>query len=544
MKKIASFLLAVLTVFSVTACNSPKTTTPTATSATSALLSSLTDEQLLDFAVQNTYKLNDYEADVDISLKIPPQDSFSFSTYTTSAHISAKDMKKESKRFSITKNWRKNLLDEENIVSDIYYENGFFYVTENGENAKIPESDETAPYTPSFDMHGIIKSIPAEIYEKATVTKDGDVTLYSFELSAKEFKSIHAKLCEQISATAQALANKCGYQNDTGAELNANGSAKLEYRVQNGFILSHKISFEGRFSNLVSADNLCKTAFESTIVYTDIESSSVETPEGFAEYKDYVYGMMPHEVAANAISNYLYTSALTSFSAQMDTEIKMQTSGLTVTIPYNIQYKTETGLQIAPGGFKFGAKKESHDISVEALGTKTEFSVYLLDNTYYLVSGDETAKMSEGLTVNRPQSFCRFSRLENIILSQSNDILKSAKYEYIDKETARITFEAKTEKEQAAFEMSNRAYLEEAYLALTGTSTNIPEGAVSGGKIEFTVKNGMITEYTISADINVKTTVDGVETIVPSSVKTTVKISKIGSTYVILPEGYKNFPEA
>ena len=136
------------------------------------------------------------------------------------------------------------------------------------------------------------------------------------------------------------------------------------------------------------------------------------------------------------------------------------------------------------------------------------------------------------------------ARLENIILRQSNDILKSAKYEYIDKETAHITFEAKTEKEQAAFEMSNRAYLEEAYLALTGTSTNIPEGAVSGGKIEFTVKNGMITEYTISADINVKTTVDGVETTVPSSVKTTVKISKIGSTYVILPEGYKNFPEA
>ena len=62
MKKITSFLLAMVTLFCITACNSPAATT--ATTSKSELIASLTEEQLLAFAIESTYNLSSYEADV------------------------------------------------------------------------------------------------------------------------------------------------------------------------------------------------------------------------------------------------------------------------------------------------------------------------------------------------------------------------------------------------------------------------------------------------------------------------------------------------
>ena len=501
------------------------------------------EEQLLASAISGNASLNSYEADVDITLTVPKQDLTLSPVYASSAKISAQDMQGENKRFHMNKEWRKSILDKETTVSDIYYENGYFYVSENGESAKIAASEKTEGYDPEAYIEGIIKGIPSELFAGAVISYEGDATIYKIEIKTADFKEIYPELCEKIESFAQNLYNVCNRREETGAVLSASGKANVEYRVENGVLVSHKLSLEGKFADLATADQLRNVKFESNIAYTKTEGASVTTPEGSADYIENSFGMMNHEVAKNAYNSFLFNASTSSFTADIDTEIKMNVLGAVTTLPYSMKFKTETGLLIDGNNMGYGQKKESLDISSNAFGQESKFSVYLDKNTYYITSDTYNSKITEHFYISSPKQFSSFSRIEKMINAQSEAILSAFEYEYIDAETARLTLKDLSEKQQEEFAMCNDEFLSDAYLALTGT-TNYDNGKISGEKIEITVENGTISEYAISAVFTIKSVVNGVQAAIPVEIKTSIKISDVGSTTVVLPEGCENFPEA
>lgn len=544
MKKLLSLITVFVMLFSFAACanngsgSSQTTKTPE---------KPLTNEELLAKALENHAARDSFDAEMDISITLPEQESGLSPTYTVNADIKAQDILTD-KKFSMTKKWRKSLLDSEYTVSDVYYVNGYYYVTENGENAKIESNKNSSAYDPFDDIAAIVASMPADIISEAQVSKDGDVTVYAFTFKTGEFKSLYTKLCAKIVTFANDVRYACSLYPDAGTVITENGKATLEIKIENQQIISHKLAFESTFSKYMGND----FSFSSEIKYGNINSSSAAAPNGYAEFTPLAYGMIKHEAGKYAFESLFKAINENAYVATADVDLKMTMSGITFDVPYDVVFKSETGLLYSKRKGSLDhiianrPRKESTEIRASMIGMTETISVYCEDGTYYYVSGNEKYKEAPIIGGGeRRNKICAFSRLEDIIAWQNAKVCDGFTYEAVDAETVRLTFSADTAEKREAFRQSNEAFIRDVYFALMGT---IPPTenyyTLSGEKLEVAVKNGVISEFKISLDMDIPTIINGTSTVISSTVSANVAISDIGGNVTVeYPDGYKAFPK-
>ena len=183
--------------------------------------------------------------------------------------------------------------------------------------------------------------------------------------------------------------------------------------------------------------------------------------------------MIKHEAGKYAFESLFKAINENAYVATADVDLKMTMSGITFDVPYDVVFKTETGLLYSKRKGSLDhiianrPRKESTEIRASMIGMTETISVYCEDGTYYYVSGNEKYKEAPIIGGGeRRNKICAFSRLEDIIAWQNAKVCDGFTYEAVDAETVRLTFSATRQKSEMHSDRAMR-HLSETYILLS-----------------------------------------------------------------------------
>lgn len=274
MKKILSALLAVCMLFAVA------TTSGCTISAAKTIDEAIKKTEALD-AIDVTFFM-ETSMNMGFSVTIPmtvnmKADNIKSSTPTMLASASTSMMGIELK-------------------SDVYMEEGMFYVSASGMNykLKVEESDEDYDYV--GNVNSIINDIPEDLLENVELVKNDDgsntATISVDDARFKElFKDFICKSAQDTiiddddEENTDAVDDTENNFMDNILEKITVTDATVKVTVKNGYVLVYELSYSMKVSTIIGEST---SSVKASVTYNNPgETVEITPPEGYKDFKDY-----------------------------------------------------------------------------------------------------------------------------------------------------------------------------------------------------------------------------------------------------------------
>ena len=402
--------------------------------------------------------------------------------------------------------------------TDVYFENGCYYVTDYGINAKIPQSEEADIY---YDCLSEIKEMTIAFSENA-------LSSATVETGKDSSKTISATLSADLPELCEIAANQgTFFENSELGTLNLNGAELLCTIDKNGYVLSYKITFD--FTWKLEYEGFTQTIDmieEWSVAYLSPGTGVfVIPPEGYASYPLTEAENILYRVLETAVEN---TSSLDDISAECSTNVSMEMLGMTVdTYVYD----------------KIRAK-DLHTTSavyhsvIASLAESRPYSEIYYENGYYSVTRiGEKFKFNENIA---KEDYASLDAVFDTVKTLSKDTMRNANI--VMEKNGDIHISVLIEED----------YFSEAFKDII---TNIDSDSVDADNIKsrklyvpfadiYIDKNGFIVSYEIFYVEEMTIVTGGEEHPVYMEVSVSVEFNAPGGNVtVVAPEGYAEFEE-
>ncbi len=255
MKKITSLLLIILALFTVlsfASCNE-KTT-----------------EEIINEAIENTSKLTEYEAKMDITMDMAMSGMTINLPMNTVMKI--KDADKENPIISATTTT--SMLGQ-SMTIETYMDSEYVYIVEDGDGYKISVDTAMDDYDYTSDVEEMLKKLPADLLADMELTEkdDGSVGV-SITLPDETFKDVFGDLIESMNEAAEG---------DVIDDLKV-ADCNVSVFVKDDYISTYEISFNMEMSMMgIKADTAITVKME---LVNPGEAVTITPPEGYQNFNE------------------------------------------------------------------------------------------------------------------------------------------------------------------------------------------------------------------------------------------------------------------
>lgn len=216
------------------------------------------------------------------------------------------------------------------------------------------------------------------------------------------------------------------------------------------------------------------------------------------------------------------TSMLDSYEAEIEMQLDMEASGMTMSIPMTIGMKVKDAHGDNP--------IISANTAISMLGQSIEMDVYSDGEWIYLVSEGEGYKVS----AENGDEYDYTGDVDDMIQNIPEDLLKDAEIVKNDDGSKSVTVALPDE----VFAEVYKEFVDS--MNETATGSEVEDIEISDAVVSITVKDGYISVYDISFEMNM--TVVSLET--SMDVKATITFKNPGQDVPVTPpDGYKDFEE-
>ncbi len=316
MKKILAVLLVICMVFCMVAlCSceeeeSPSTESSTQSSSSSSEATSTEEESteeasseqtsttepetadLLSSAINKTEELDAFSAKTTINVKMKITGSYVTIEIPVVIDFSAKDVKTQSPKLSA--NYTANILGESQSA-DVYSDGTWVYVSSKDGSFKQRVEQTDGEYDYVGDAQDIVKEIPEEILDKATVSKDADGSrTIKVDITDEQFEALFGEVISGVGDLGTGDTDGQAGSGDGSGEGNTPEEAPYEISDtsieividKDGYIKSYEVSFK---LDMTVEGTPTTSDVVAKIEYTERGSGVVVTPmEGYEDFEELV----------------------------------------------------------------------------------------------------------------------------------------------------------------------------------------------------------------------------------------------------------------
>lgn len=273
MKKILSVLLAVCMMFAVA------TTSGCTISAAKTIDEAIKKTEALD-AIDVTYFV---ETSVNMGFSV---------TIPVTVNMKAENIKSSTPTMLASASTSMMGIE---LKSDVYMEDGMFYVSASGMNYKLKaeESDEDYDYVGS--VNGIIKDIPEDLLESVELVKNDDGSnTATISMDDARFKELFKDfVCESAQDTIiDDDEENTDADDDTENNFMDNilekitvTDATVKVTVKNGYVLVYELSYSMKVSTIIGEST---SSVKASVTYNNPgQPVEITPPDGYKDFKDY-----------------------------------------------------------------------------------------------------------------------------------------------------------------------------------------------------------------------------------------------------------------
>lgn len=233
-----------------------------------------------------------------------------------------------------------------------------------------------------------------------------------------------------------------------------------------------------------------------------------------------------YSLVADAVAK---NEALDSFDADVDIEMSVEVSGITVDVPM--------GYQIKASGLAGDNPVTSTTMSVTAMGMTMETNAYIEGEWCYVTMLGENMKMKVGESA---EQYDGYSSIESVFKPLSEELLADVEITENGDGTRSVSVAIPDEE----FETLYQDFVND-MSASAGQEGAVSDLSVTNGKVDITVDgNGYVSVYKVSFEMNLKVESSGVSMDAKAPVEMAITFHNPGTAVTVTPpEGYQDFTE-